>query len=217
MILPLSPPIGLVPLSWVRLWDWRRRTEAAVLATTSGMPASVQATTVMSRACCFAPHRPDMLFSVQSGPRGKAYVTQWKYGIKEGREGIGSLSCVAEPVKVACVSSNPVTSMSVRGDGTRLAVASVEGSVLVYRLPGFAKVSSPSGCSRPSTPLYPTPGTMSCLWYESLTRKLSHSFAGVMYRWRLDVALRIVRERNWSLISLPSSFTYISTQLAAVK
>lgn len=46
-----------------------------------------------------------------------------------------------KPVKVSLASPHPATSLSVRGDGTRLAVGNVEGTVLVYRLPGFAKVS----------------------------------------------------------------------------
>ena len=35
-----------------------------------------------------------------------------------------------------------MTSLCVRSDGARLAVGNVEGSVLVYRLPGFAKVKA---------------------------------------------------------------------------
>lgn len=41
---------------------------------------------------------------------------------------------------VKCVSPHPATTLSVREDGARLAVGNVEGTVLVYRLPGFAKV-----------------------------------------------------------------------------
>lgn len=132
-----------------------------MLATTSGLPSSVKTPAVMSRACCFSPNEPDVLYSVQSGPRGKAYVTRWRYKVtrSDGQQGQpaggqgrgqgeqgeqagdgGVLACVAEPMKVACVSGHPVTAMSLRSDGARLAVGTVEGAVLVYRLPGFAKV-----------------------------------------------------------------------------
>lgn len=131
-------------LYFTRLWDWQRSSEAALLATTSGLPSAVKAPAVMCRACCFAPNRPDAIFSVQSGPRGKAYVTEWRYKIvREGESGDGAkgeLSCSVEAKKVACVSGHPATTLSVRDDGSRLAVGNVEGSVLIYRLPGFAKV-----------------------------------------------------------------------------
>ena len=47
-----------------------------------------------------------------------------------------------ECLRAVDVSPHPVTSVSVRSDGKRLAVGNVGGSVLVYRLPGFAKVKA---------------------------------------------------------------------------
>lgn len=61
-------------------------------------------------------------------------------GQEQEQEGETPLTCVTEPVKVACVSGCPATSISIRSDGTRLAVGTVNGAVAVYRLPGFAKV-----------------------------------------------------------------------------
>lgn len=138
-----------------RLWDWQHSTQMSLLTTTSGMPTAVQPGRVMCRSCCFSPSEPDTIFSVQSAARGKSYVTRWKYTIDEeggGREGGGGggaggvgrearrLYGAVEPVQVACVSPHPATTMSVRSDGRRLAVGNVEGAVLIYRLPGFAKV-----------------------------------------------------------------------------
>lgn len=109
----------------------------------------------MCRSCCFSPDKPDAIFSVQSGSRGSAYVTEWQYSAKRRRDGNGNGNGAgggegegegegvlydAKPVKVSPVSPHPATSLSVRSDGTRLAVGNVEGTVLVYRLPGFAKV-----------------------------------------------------------------------------
>eukprot|EP00903_Cladosiphon_okamuranus_P012539 g11742.t1 len=128
-----------------RLWDWKRGSEAAFLPTTSGLPptaAAAKASVIMCRSCCFSPDKPDAIFSVQSGPRGSAYVTEWRYTLRQddaGTAGKGVLYDV-KPVKVSPASPHPATSLSVRGDGTRLAVGNVEGTVLVYRLPGFAKV-----------------------------------------------------------------------------
>lgn len=82
-----------------------------------------------------------MIFSVQSGPRGSAHVTEWRYTQRQDDtpRGEGVVYDV-KPVKVSLASPHPATTLSVRGDGTRLAVGNVEGTVLIYRLPGFAKV-----------------------------------------------------------------------------
>lgn len=95
----------------------------------------------MCRSCCFSPDKPDAIFSVQSGPRGSAYVTEWRYTLRQDDTARGGVLYDVKPVKVSLASPHPATSLSIRGDGTRLAVGNVEGTVLVYRLPGFAKVS----------------------------------------------------------------------------
>lgn len=123
-----------------RLWDWQRNSEAALLTTTAGLPTTVKAPLVMCRSCCFSPDKPDLIFSVQSGQRGSAYVTTWRYSIGEADGGGRGLKCTVEPIRVACVSKHPATTLAVRSDGARLAVGNVEGTVLIYRLPGFAKV-----------------------------------------------------------------------------
>eukprot|EP00752_Nemacystus_decipiens_P006396 g5761.t1 len=126
-----------------RLWDWERGSEAALLPTTSGLPptaAAAKAPAIMCRSCCFSPDKPDAIFSVQSGPRGSAYVTEWRYALRQDITGGEGLLYDVKPVKVTLASPHPATSLSVRDDGTRLAVGNVEGTVLVYRLPGFAKV-----------------------------------------------------------------------------
>lgn len=96
----------------------------------------------MCRSCCFSPNKPDAIFSVQSGGRGNAYVTEWRYSVRpdDNAPGGRGVACEVKPVKVSLVSPHPATSLSVRSDGARLAVGNVEGTVLVYRLPGFAKV-----------------------------------------------------------------------------
>lgn len=128
-----------------RLWDWERGSEAALLPTTSGLPptaAATKAPVIMCRSCCFSPDKPDAIFSVQSGPRGSAYVTEWRYALRQDSTGGGEgVLYDVKPVKVSLASPHPATSLSVRDDGTRLAVGNVEGTVLVYRLPGFAKVN----------------------------------------------------------------------------
>ncbi|CAM9543911.1 unnamed protein product, partial [Hapterophycus canaliculatus] len=128
-----------------RLWDCERGLEAALLPTTSGLPpaaAAAKAPVIMCRSCCFSPDKSDAIFSVQSGPRGNAYVTEWRYSVRRNDSGDVGVLCEVKPVKVSLVSPHPATSLTVRGDGTRLAVGNVEGTVLVYRLPGFAKVGS---------------------------------------------------------------------------
>ncbi len=157
-----SPSLCPVKKKPRRLWDWERGLEAALLPTTSGLPPSAAAATakapvIMCRSCCFSPDKPDAIFSVQSGSRGSAYVTEWQYSARRrdgngGGNGTGGGEGVlydAKPVRVSLVSPHPATSLSVRSDGTRLAVGNVEGTVLVYRLPGFAKVicrCHQSGC-----------------------------------------------------------------------
>ncbi|CAM9104429.1 unnamed protein product [Pylaiella littoralis] len=152
-----------------RLWDWERNSEAALLPTTSGLPpaaAAARAPAVMCRSCCFSPDKPDgAIFSVQSGPRGNAYVTEWRYSVvprSEGGDGGSNagggggekgIACKVKPVKVSLVSPHPATSLSVREDGARLAVGNVEGTVLVYRLPGFAKVKEHPAHDLPVTGL----------------------------------------------------------------
>ncbi|CAM9462851.1 unnamed protein product [Ectocarpus sp. 13 AM-2016] len=128
-----------------RLWDCERGSEAALLPTTSGLPptaSTAKAPVIMCRSCCFSPDRPDAIFSVQSGGRGNAYVTEWRYSVRPDDDTPGGrgVACEVKPVKVSLVSPHPATSLSVRSDGARLAVGNVEGTVLVYRLPGFAKV-----------------------------------------------------------------------------
>lgn len=73
----------------------------------------------------------------QSASQGKQEPEQEQ---EQEQQGGTPLTCVTEPVKVACVSGCPATSISIRSDGTRLAVGTVNGAVVVYRLPGFAKV-----------------------------------------------------------------------------
>ena len=135
-----------------RLWDWRRGVEMALFPTASGLPSSVATPKVICRSCCFSPSKPDAVFTLQSGLRGSAYVTQWRYaqaatGVEtpvarpEGHgPGPGGERFTVGAVHVKRVSPHPATSMSIRTDGRRLAVANVEGTVVVYRLPGLAKV-----------------------------------------------------------------------------
>lgn len=94
----------------------------------------------MCRSCCFSPAKDNAIYTVQSGSRGHAHVIEWKYKLGPGAGGRGGIKCSVEPTKTVDVSRFPVTSLCVRSDGARLAVGNVEGSVLVYRLPGFAKV-----------------------------------------------------------------------------
>lgn len=69
-------------------------------------------------------------------------MTEWRYTLRHDDTGTtgGGVLYDVKPVKVSLASPHPATSLSVRCDGTRLAVGNVEGTVLVYRLPGFAKV-----------------------------------------------------------------------------
>lgn len=100
----------------------------------------------MCRSCSFSPSKPDVIFTAQSGQRGNAYVTEWKFSQADFRgqgnrgQGEGGEKAAVRPVRTKRVSSHPVTSLSIRSDGARMAVANVEGTVIVYRLPGFAKV-----------------------------------------------------------------------------
>ncbi|CAM9542491.1 unnamed protein product [Laminaria digitata] len=123
-----------------RLWDWQREKEVALLPASSSVPPSARPQAVMCRSCCFSPSKDNALFTVQSGSRGHAHVVEWKYKLGRGEGGGGGIECSVEPSRTVNVSRHPVTSLCVRSDGARLAVGNVEGTVLVYRLPGFAKV-----------------------------------------------------------------------------
>ncbi|CAM9894901.1 unnamed protein product, partial [Discosporangium mesarthrocarpum] len=68
-------------------WDWQQGREVALLPATVGLPPSVSAGSVMCRSCCFSPDG-ERAFTAQSAPRGKAYVTEWSFGLSEG-EGEG--------------------------------------------------------------------------------------------------------------------------------
>ena len=108
----------------------------------SGLPPNAKSPVIMCRSCCFSPAKDGAIFTVQSGSRGHAHVIEWKYKLGRGAGGSGGIECSVEPSRTVDVSRYPVTSLCVRNDGARLAVGNVEGSVLVYRLPGFAKVKA---------------------------------------------------------------------------
>ncbi|CAN0085819.1 unnamed protein product, partial [Phaeothamnion confervicola] len=135
-----------------RVWDWSLADGArlmAVLAATSGMPPALAggaAAKVLCRACVVAP-TGDAIYSVHSGIRGKAYVTVWSLaGRSDDGDGdsdgvtAGAANGTAAPLRAACVSEHPATTMAVRADGARIAVGNVEGVVGVFELPSLRRV-----------------------------------------------------------------------------
>jgi WD40 repeat protein len=78
-------------------------------------------TQVLVRGCAFGDLDGHLIYTMASGRRGKAFLTQW--GLKDGK-----YECI---IRTEC-SPCPVSAMSLSGDAGLMALGSVDGSVILW-------------------------------------------------------------------------------------
>ena len=87
---------------------------------------------ILVRGCAYSPDG-DYVFTCASGRRGKAFLGKWKRVKPDPTKKLPAFL----PVENCCVAECPVSAMSMSGDGTMVALGSVEGKISFIGLEGM--------------------------------------------------------------------------------
>jgi len=119
----------------IKVWDFETgELKASVACPIWDMsaPAPKRPPQVLVRGCCYGIN--NFIYTVQSGRRGKAFVSQWRLALRQPLNQ-HSQQPKQETVLVEnnriCIAEDPISAMCMSADMSKLFCGSVEGSVIV--------------------------------------------------------------------------------------